>query len=90
MVHNRHLRPMCEKISTGRFMFEFNTPRKRFDKDTMLTMPPDPDDAYHKGENSLVLFVSLMIDHSQACSNTPFRCPFSTGKQTGDEIRPQT
>ncbi|KAK2610531.1 hypothetical protein N8I77_003954 [Diaporthe amygdali] len=36
MVHNRHLRPMCEKIST------------------------DPDDAYHKGESSLVLFMPFL------------------------------
>ncbi|KAL2283012.1 hypothetical protein FJTKL_10332 [Diaporthe vaccinii] len=36
MVHNRHLRPMCEKIST------------------------DADDAYHKGENSLVLFMPFL------------------------------
>ncbi|KAL1861709.1 hypothetical protein Daus18300_008678 [Diaporthe australafricana] len=36
MVHNRHLRPMCEKIST------------------------DADDSYHKGENSLVLFMPFL------------------------------
>lgn len=50
--------------------------------------PPDADDAYHKGENSLVLFVSMTVEHSQSrLFNESSRCPFSTGKQTGDETR---
>lgn len=53
--------------------------------------PPDADDAYHKGENSLVLFVSLTVDNPQSrFFNESPRCHFSTGKQTGDEIMLQT
>lgn len=31
-------------------------------RDTILTVTSDPDDAYHKGENSLVLFVSPLSE----------------------------
>lgn len=53
--------------------------------------PSDADDAYRDGENSLVLFVSLTIDHLLIrFSNNQFRCPSSTGKQTEDEIKLRT